>query len=1066
MGALDEDSTCFRTFQTAQTSDLARGPTTAAWLAQFDLPRPDGRPLYRYRLSKGAFHSLGEHLRTRVPIMRVQVVEADAALFVIWAAEWFRRVYAGGGEEWARLGTDLGLTCEQAQWRALADRGLRYWQIPALRLNRTHHRLVALARQGGFPLAALGDGSSEAKGWAARYLERLVGTLLSEEVFDDDKALTNAQALSDEIPTTWANRGMIEVCAELAAGIVRLRREAEAEGIGDGALAIAWLDAHRPRWRDDLPVALDDTAAQALLGGLMRAPAIKGGGGAISVRRILSFEGEARREQLEFALDGVLASDDPTALKSLGEQWSRLRLYPAGALAQYVGGELGTAVAGEGGVWTVRPSLAQARFEVPFAIAADVELRGDGVRVAGPFAVPGGGALRGGLLVLREDGDRYVVEGSGSGAFRADEVQLDMPSDWRAEGDDGPIEGKLRLGRLLARATGEVRVHTPDGDIYLIRTGQKADGRDRLVMVGAAALGCRSLDGAPLICGTPQLLVASGTAFRAAGGEGWWRRSSEKSWRPCAGALPPGPIDFAWRDRVSGHIRARAAAFVLPPQFRIERRVTGGTITLKVDGWTGSVTSSVGSPAGPGTWRVPVVPHDNAPPVLALGHEGGEPTRIAVALPQRAWLHDWHDGPVPRDRLISLATLHRHVARADGRCTLMADLIDSRGRSVAQGRTSWVVDDELAMAAVRDDIAALLRPLGDIRARVRLDFNDGHDNHWYVGEFDNELRQEPGGYLPVHAVADAGTRVMGRRLSTPAAAPRDFGPYALTDHRPIALPTLYGNWLIYLRADDRVLSRPCFHRGEPLAAPAPTRLGKAMAVEERGDRLAALNTLCDEVTASPQEMRTTLREVLDLTLSLDGLPPATFDILSLLAERPIVGALMLFAARESEVEAVMRLSDGLPFAWSLVPREAWAAAASTQAEAMFDAMPEASAMVGAAIGARRRRIAEIDPALRPLLDLRTDVTPLRDAANAFLNRSHDRIREGVDSPFRPEHQAALPGWDKSPIFWRALDAPVAAARNVQRRLQLAPEHIRCVKDIARTYPRWFAQGFAAALKED
>ena len=227
--------------------------------------------------------------------------------------------------------------------------------------------------------------------------------------------------------------------------------------------------------------------------------------------------------------------------------------------------------------------------------------------------------------------------------------------------------------------------------------------------------------------------------------------------------------------------------------------------------------------------------------------------------------------------------------------------MDRDGQLLSQGQATWVVEGELALAAIRDDIAALLRPLGDIRARVRLDFNDGHDNYWYVGEFENELRQEVGGYVPTSAVADDAVRVMGRSLSDPAVEPHDFGAYSLIGHRPIKLPRLHGDWLVYLRSDDRVLSCPHLHRGEPLAAPPASLLGKAMAVSDRAGRLSALRILCDGIVASPQKMRETLRDILDLVLSLDGLPPATFDILSLIPERPQIGALILFVARQSEV---------------------------------------------------------------------------------------------------------------------------------------------------------------------
>lgn len=1045
---------------------LRTTPASTPWLVRFGLPQPDGRPLYRYRVSKQAFDALQEYLRGRAGVMHFHIVESDAALFVIWAAEWFRRVYEGGGEEWARLGKEIGLSCEQAQWRKLADRGLKFWRIPALRLNRTHHRLVAIARQGGFPLAALGDGN--AKGWAATYLERMVGILLSERVEDSDHALAHARALSEIIPRTWANEGMIEISAELAEGIVRLRREAEAAGIGDGALAIAWLDTNHKDWRDELPVAFDDAAAQALLGGLMRTRAIRGGGNAISARRVLAFDGGVRREQLELLFDGTLASDDPRALQRLGEDWSRLRLYAAGALAQYIGGELGVAVAGDDGAWAVRPSVLRTRYDVPFAIPADVELRGDGVRVAGPFAMPRGAALRGGLLVLREEGGDYVVEASGSGAFRADEVHLEMPDDWtvepRREGS-GAIECDRSAGRQLARVWGEALVRSDKGDTYLIRTGQTSDQRDRLLVIGNEPAGCRSIDDIRLVCGTPQLLVGNDNSLRAAGGDGWWRREGEKGWQKFAGVLPPGLINFAWRDRETGHVRATGAAIILPAEFHVARRVSGDSIELSVTGWPAVVTSTIGVEAGPNRWRVPIVPRDRAPPVLALGQAGGPSAQITVALPQRAWIHDWHEGPTPRSGSISLAMLHRYAARSDGRCTLMADLINRDGTIVAEGQAGWIVEDELALATIRDDIAALLRPLGDIGARVRLNFNDSYDNYWYVSEFDHDLRYEHGGYVPSHAVPDERVRVMARSLTNPAAPPVDHGAYSLINHRPIELPRLYGDWLVYLRSDDRVLSRPAFLRGAPLVMPPATRLGKAMAITERIARITVLRDLGRAIAADPQSARPIIREILDLALSLDGLPPATFDILGLIADQPFIGTILLFAARESEVETIMRLPDGLPFAWPLVPRSAWEIAAQTQAEAMFAAMPEAISMIGETIGARRQQIAAFDPTLRPMFDLPLEVLPLREAANSFVTRSHDRIRGGASSPFRPDHAASLPDWNLSPAFWRALDAPIAAAQAAQGHIALDARHIRCIKDVARAHPKWFAQGYAAAMKE-
>jgi hypothetical protein len=1042
---------------------------TDHWLGQFGLFQPDGRPLYRYRMSKANFEALGEHLRGRAAVMRYQAIVSDAALFVMWAAEWFRRSYAGGGEEWARLGLEIGLSCEQAHWRKLADRGLKFWQIPALKLNRIHHRLIAIARQGGFPLAALGDRNGNSEGWAASYLKRLVGVLLSNGVDDPDYALAQAHMLSEIIPSTWANEGMIEISAELAAGVVGLRREAEAAGISDGALAVAWLDTHHKEWRDELPVAFDDDAAQALLGGLMRARAIKGGGNSISARRKLVFENGERFEKLELLLDGKLASDDPKSLQRLGEEWSRLRIYAAGKLAQYLGGELAVAVAEHGGIWAVRPSASRTHYDVPFAVQADIELRGDGVRVAGPFAMPRGSSLHSGLLVLQQEGEGYFVKSSGSGSFRDDEVHLEMPDDWvveaREEGSD-LISCGTTAGRQLVCVRGEALVRSTYDDTYLIRTGQDSDQRDRLVIIGDVPAGCRSVDGMNMICGRPQLLVGNDHMLRAAGSDVGWRHGSGRVWNRMDGALPPGVISFAWRDSETGHVRATGTVVVLPDDFKVVRQVTGDDIVVTVTGWPALVTSTMGLQVSSSRWRVPVVPRERALPILALSQNEQPLLNIAIELPQRAWIHNWQEGPVPRDASISLAMLHQYVARSE-RCELLADVYGRDGIVVAEGHASWMVEGELALAAIRDDIAAILRPLGDIGARVKLNFNDSFNNFWFVSEFDHELRRETGGFVPSHAVADERVRIIARSLCNPAAAPQDHGTYSLLGHRPVQLPHLYGDWLIYLKSDDRVLSRPAFLRGTPLAVQPSTALGQAMAVPDRTGRLAALQSLAIAISEAPLKDRECVREILDLALSLDGLPPATFDILSSIARQPMVGALMLFAARESEVEVVMRLADGLPFSWSLIPRSVWDKAAAAQAETMFEALgelAEAPILVGKMIANRRQSIASYDETLRPMLDLPTEHVALREAANSFITRSHDRVRQG-SSPFRPRYISSLPAWDFSPAFWRALDAPVAAALAAQGQINLETQHIRCIKDVSRSHPKWFAQGYAAKMKE-
>ena len=66
--------------------------------------------------------------------------------------------------------------------------------------NGSHERLIALAREGGFPLAAL-EGSGP--GWARSYLGQPVGRLSSESDAGKDRAEQIALDLEGPVPATW-----------------------------------------------------------------------------------------------------------------------------------------------------------------------------------------------------------------------------------------------------------------------------------------------------------------------------------------------------------------------------------------------------------------------------------------------------------------------------------------------------------------------------------------------------------------------------------------------------------------------------------------------------------------------------------------------------------------------------------------------------------------------------------------------------------------------------------------------------------------------------------------------
>jgi hypothetical protein len=1057
-----------------------QGVQTPSWILALGVPAIDGRPLHAYRLADEKFTQLQTDLKAKGPALMFAVDKVLAAKFVLWAAEWFRRCYDGTGQRWDALGAPLGLTSTWTNYRKLTDIGLQYWKIPELRINGTHHRLAAIARQGGFPLAAL---EGKGAGWAPRFLERLVGMLLAQPDASLAVAERIAGSLMDLVPETWRSQEIRIVSAELGAEIVRLRRLADAAGAPEGSLTSLWLDQHHPSWRDELPVGVSSEAGRALIDGLMKITVLRGGAGAVGVRRLLHLKDGTRRELVELKLTGTLNDIEGRAIsRNLEENWSRLRLFPSGEFARHVTGELATADPDEDGTWTSRPSITRSRFDLPISVPVVAELRGAGARVGEAFCLPGGDAVRSAVGVYvaddeegRDDADLLILVGTGSGGYSAEQLFVDLPDSWSClpHSEQSACElvaGGKQRGRALWRVEGAVMATSEIGDRFLVRSGQKGAQRDSLVLLGAFARDCASVDASlALYLGSPRFVLREGVRERsAASSEVIWRTPGTSAWHGTTRQPELGLCEFAWRDQQSGHIRSRVDAVILSADFSIERRHIGDWLELRVSGWPGRMEIDGGVKVSSDCWRFAMRGSPRSSTTLRLFCDRGESVEIRIALPHQAWIDDWKSGPLTRDARISLSTMNRYVARADGRCELMADLFDRHRKPVAQGIASWWVDGELPLSTIRDDLAALLRPLGDIRATIKLNFNDGYDNVWSVGEFDHNLQREGRGWRPDSAVIEEDVRIVGRALHQPASE-REFGYYgslASGNHRPFELPTLHGDWLVYLRSNERVLSCPQFIRGADMSEPPTSTLGKAMAIQERESRLEAICRLLDEVFQEPSsaESREVVKAATGIALSLDGLPPSTFDILALICDRPLLGTMMLFHVPIANVDALIRLEEGLPTAWTLIPAECWEEAARALAEYLFQTAPDDPLLVARMVSDRRKAIAEQVPALAPLLGLKADEADLHAAANAFLNRSDDRIQT-MQNPFRPLRSEVLPNWAVGEHFWRALDAPVAAALSALGFVQLDHAEVRCVKDISRRHPRWFREAFAATLKE-
>ena len=1034
---------------------------------ELGLPRPEGVPLYRYKLAPGVFDRIEKKLVINLESDLIR--PALAAAFVVWAADWFRRSYQGGMQRWSDIEASLGLTLPQSEWRDLADRGFRAWEIDPLITAHGNQRLANLARHGGFPAAAISSGAS----WPRRFLERTVGELLGSDIQDATTAVEICERNDYLLPSIWRSQEMYAICGELASKVVELRAFVDKAMPADGRPYSARLDDAYEDWRDELPMTLDGAAA-SLIDTLLEARTLTGTG-TIRVGRVMRLTGDDWRECLDFHLNGrwedrdhSLAIDDSV----------RVFLQPSGELADRISGRLAYLEFESGNCWIARAMRSETAIEYPLDLAVAAEFHSRGERLTREFILPGGKSVSNGLRVFeRRSGENddsvFALIGQGSGGYRTEAVFIDVPRDWALRGKDSnseiePEDFAFAADRLLYRCAGQIIAEKPNGDTYLVRTGQSADRKDRLAIVADAPSGVQAPSGERLLKHPFHAQVEDGVSRRTGTrGEVCWRFVGEKSWREDLVSAGPGACEFAWLDGSTRHVRDRVTAVVLPCEFALTQRINASHAVITLEGWTGKATLGDDARDVEHQWTVRIDPPRRALLTLHLVMPQSSALELSVPLRSKEWLTTWDGELVRRDAILGLADLRDTVARAPASAVLMGEVAHHTGASL---EASWKFDGELGLSALRNDIAALMRPLG-IDAKVKLNFLNGSEDYWYVTEFGNELVMEPGGGLsPKSAIVGEATRICGRYLGAPEKEV-DFGFFegtgSLIGARSFTLPRLRGPWLVYLRDGTRILTRPKYIGGDEPADPPQHALGRAMAQPYEIAQLD-LDALLQNIQQNPQskEASKALSALMELAVSLDGLRPQTFNVFEKFESAGLVGPLLLYRCEERHLTALLELFDGLASSWTLLPKNAWDAAFQAQGTFLVSKFDDLRWAMDN-ISEREHEIAARAPQLAPLICRDYSPLPYDDVRQHFASHTSDIINmtAGGFNPFRNEFSALLPRESFAEELMRVFDAPFAAALSAAGAVLLDKEQILTVKDVERRHPNYYAKAYGYALSE-
>jgi len=241
---------------------------SAAWLSAF-LSRKDrgqpgsSRPLYSYRCEDVEFERLGDLLRTqtRAPVGYYdRISRSDAALFCLYAAEWWRRMHEGGAWSWSGILDGVGWS--ETPWARLyevVEEGLGYWRRPLLRAGARRVFLMTLACEGGLPLHLVRHQGTALRRYLLAVLEEFQ-LHRSTNPSPHELAARAARLL----PQTLRQDVVYQLSAQLIDEIWKLQRV-----VAGVPAPIQELDRVDPGWRDRLPLLVSNDIAHALLNPLI-----------------------------------------------------------------------------------------------------------------------------------------------------------------------------------------------------------------------------------------------------------------------------------------------------------------------------------------------------------------------------------------------------------------------------------------------------------------------------------------------------------------------------------------------------------------------------------------------------------------------------------------------------------------------------------------------------------------------------------------------------------------------------------------------------------------------------
>lgn len=936
-----------------------RRPTVfGEWLTNFlsirGLAGPDGRALFRYRLSDAEFVELQYLLRNATLLEGGAQLEKRGAFVELWflyAAEWWKRMYDGSAWSWKRIFDSIRLEVPaHATLRKWVDKSNGYWKLPQY-LDHGRKYIGQVVLNGGVPLRLI----EHADGHIATVLQavlRRVVPVIPELQPVQVRAEIDAHA--HLLPETFRQPLLLDLLTDVVAGVDALTRQFLRGQDGD---PIEILNARRSDWRDRLPLELDCESARRLLSGLLREARVaeRSARHPFMLRRglLVGDDGKAR-----FMVSIELANRFPLArlaqLLELSEDAVPvsfdLSLQAAGA--SYL---IGRSVVRQG---EVRVEILKTELPTAwFGESVRLQLSRFGEALYEPD-LPGGEAPDPGLPWLFEDVRPFArLIRAGSCRLRAPSALALLPikaSLLCMDADEQELNSPVEGYRLVRLVQGEWTISNA-GECFRVQCGAPHDLDESLLWHGRRL----QLQSQPafVFTGRPQLsrIGTDGGSVSVPVSELFWVSGNR---RCCLASreAPRGAGRLVWlQDR---HVQARLSAICLPEDAAVHyeagRTSRDGVIrllhwpALSVAGLNDDVV--VAAIREGDNWRLDVRASDEPPPsevrVCVHWPEGGM-QELALPFPSQGVVL-LHEGGVvlpAGDRLtvselvgVRVRMLSPHPDTRWGMTLALrgyGNSLEVRRQQVYRAQSGVC---EVRLFELMPMIRQMLASTAELDAAVEIGFES--EGRCYLGltvaRYGFDVEKDPSqGVMRLYSAGrlpSLDTLAATRVLAVPLLAPDE----------PVELPALYsegvangswcfaprerspGTWLIYPDANSACQFRPlAWFVPERFAGPqaALSELGQVLSLMRQADRLEQLRVVYDQLVVDPSHPDWSLLE--RMLESLGHLPATALDVWVALAAHPRAVAMAVLHLEGFAERLAGRFADELPFEWELISPDNW-----------------------------------------------------------------------------------------------------------------------------------------------